>query len=94
MTRSNEKARPSVSARVISSSLIKQKQVRKCNRVFKKFLLEYRCFTLLRQFLLYSKLTQPYVHTDPLFFRFPSHLSPHSSLRRVPSAVHSRFSLK
>ena len=36
MTRSNEKPRPSVSARVISSSLIKQKQVRKCNRVFKQ----------------------------------------------------------
>ena len=36
MTRGNEKAWPSVSARVINSSLIKPKHVRKCNHVSKQ----------------------------------------------------------
>ena len=37
------------------------------------FLLEYSCFTILCQFLLYSKVSQLYVYIDPVFFGFLSH---------------------
>ena len=35
---------------------------------FKKFFLEYSCFTMLSQFLLYSKVNQLFAHIYPLFF--------------------------
>ena len=55
---------------------------------FKKiFLLEYSCFTMLCQFLLYSKVNQLYVYVYPLFFGFPSHLGHHRALSRVPCAI-------
>ena len=44
---------------------------------FKNFL-EYSCFTMLCQFLLYSKVNQLYVYIYPLIFGFPSHLDHHS----------------
>ena len=37
--------------------------------------------------LLYSKVNQSYVYTDPLFFRFPSHLGHHRALSGVPCAI-------
>ena len=37
------------------------------------FLLEYNCFTLLCQFLLYSKVNQLYIYISTIFFGFPSH---------------------
>lgn len=70
MTRSNEKARPSVPARVIDSSLIKQDALGNAVTFFNKFLLEYSSFTVLCQFPLYSKANQPRVYTDPLSFGF------------------------
>ena len=54
---------------------------------FFKFLLEYSCFTMLCQFLLYSKLNQLYIYIYPLFFGFPSHLGHHRALSRVPCAL-------
>ena len=51
------------------------------------FLLEYSCFTLLCQLLLYSKVYQPYVYIYPLFSGFPSHLGHHRALSRVPCAL-------
>lgn len=70
MTRSNEKAQPSVPAHVIDSSLIKQDALGNAVTFFNKFLLEYSSFTALCQFPLYSKVNQPHVHTDPLSFGF------------------------
>ena len=59
--------------------------------LFKNFLLEYSCFTMLCQFLLYNKVNQLYVYIYPLFFGFPSHLGHHRALSRVPCAI--QFSL-
>ena len=53
----------------------------------KKLLLEYSCFTMLCQFLLYSKVNQLYVYIYPPFFGFPSHLGHHRALSRVPCAT-------
>ena len=39
------------------------------------------------QFLPYSKVNQPYVYIFALFFGFPSHLSHHKALNRVPCPV-------
>ena len=50
---------------------------------FHFFLLEYSCFTMLCQFLLYSKVNQLYVYMYPLFFRFPSHLGHHQDRKSV-----------
>ena len=48
----------------------------------------YSCFTVLCQFLLYSKVNQLYVYTYPLFFGFPSHLGHHRALLSgVPCAI-------
>ena len=58
-----------------------------CHLFIYLFLLEYSCFTMLCQFLLYSKVSQLYVYIFPLFFRFPSHLGHHRSLSRVPCAI-------
>ena len=54
---------------------------------FFSFLLEYSCFTILCQLLLYSKLNQLYLYIYPLFFGFPSHLSHYRALSRVPCAI-------
>ena len=51
------------------------------------FKLEYSCFTMLCQFLLYGKVNQLYVYICPLFFGFPSHLGHHRALSRVPCAI-------
>ena len=51
------------------------------------FLLEYRCFTILCQFLLYNKVNQLYVYIYPFFLGFPSHLGHHRVLSRVPCAI-------
>lgn len=40
----------------------------------KHFIGVYRCFTMLCQCLLYSKVNQLYDHIHAFFFRFPSHL--------------------
>ena len=52
-------------------------------------LLKYSCFAVLYLFPLYTKMNQPYVYVYPLPFGFPSHLSPHSALSRVPCAIQS-----
>ena len=39
---------------------------------FKLILLDYSYFTMLCQFLLYSKVDQLHIHIQPLFFGFPS----------------------
>ena len=54
---------------------------------FFKFLFECSCFTMLYQFLLYSKVNQLYIYIYPLFFGFPSHLGHHRALSRVPCAI-------
>ena len=59
------------------------------NLVYYIFLLEQSCFTILCQFLLYSKVNQLYVYIYPLFFGFPSHLGHHTALSRVPCAIQS-----
>ena len=53
------------------------------------FLLEYSCFTMLCQFLLYSKVHQLYVYIYSLFFGFPSRLS----YCRTFLVLYSRLSL-
>ena len=62
-----------------------------CHPFLNKFLLEYSCFKLscqfLLQFLLYSKVNQPYVYMRSLFFGFPSHLGHHRAPSRVPCAT-------
>ena len=50
-------------------------------------LLEYNCFTMLCQFLLYSEVNQLYVYIYPLFFVFPSHIGHQRTLSRVPYAI-------
>ena len=52
----------------------------------KKFLLEYCWFTMLYQFLLYSKVRGIHIFRPPpaFFFLFPSHFSYHRALSRVP----------
>ena len=64
-----------------------------CHPFLNKFLLEYSCFKLscqfLLQFLLYSKVNQPYVYMHSLFFGFPSHLGHHRAPSRVPCATQS-----
>ena len=55
--------------------------------IFIKFLLEYSCFTILCQFILYSKVNQLCVYIYPLFFGFPSHLGYHRALSRVPCVI-------
>ena len=42
---------------------------------------------MLYKFLLYSKVNQLYIYMYHLFFRFPSHLSHHRTLTRVPCAA-------
>ena len=51
--------------------------------------LKYSCFTALYLFPLYTKMNQPYMYVYPLPFGFPSHLSHHSALSRVPWAIQS-----
>ena len=55
-----------------------------CLSLFLKF--EYSCFTMLWQFLLYSRVNQLHICTYPLCFRFPSHLfrSPQSAEQGLP----------
>ena len=48
-----------------------------------QFFLEYSCFAVLCQFLLYSKMNQPYIYTQPLPFGLPSRPGHHSALSRV-----------
>ena len=48
---------------------------------------------MLYYFLLYSKVNQLYIDIYPFLFGFPSHLSHHKALSRVPCAVYSWFSL-
>ena len=50
------------------------------------------CFTVLSQFLPYSKVNQLYVYTYPFFFGFPSHLG-HAERRVELPVLHSGFSL-
>ena len=63
-----------------------QRAVIKCFS-FLKFLLVCSCFTMLCQFLLYSKVNQLYVYIYLLFFVLPSHLDHHRALSRVPCAM-------
>ena len=49
--------------------------------------MEYSCSSMLCQFLLYSKVNQPYTYTHLLFFGFPSHLGHHRALSRAPCAI-------
>ena len=64
----------------------RQRAVIKCFS-FLKCLLECSCFTMLCQFLLYSKVNQLYVYMYLLFFVLPSHLDHHRALSRVPCAT-------
>ena len=60
-------------------------------RIFSFYLekqkLEYSCFAMLRYFLLYSKVNQPYVYIYPLPFGFLFHSDHHNALTRVPCAI-------
>ena len=59
----------------------------------KKIFIEVQLFTMLCQFLLYSKANQPYIYIySASFFEFPSHLGHCRALSRVPCA-NSRFLL-
>ena len=58
----------------------------------KQFVLEYNCFLLLCQFVLYSKGNQQYVFTYPLFFGILSNSGHHRALIEFP-ALYRRFSL-
>ena len=60
---------------------------RSAKYVFKKFLLEYSCFTVLCQFPLQSTVNQLYVYIYPLFCVFPSHLGHNRALSRVPCVM-------
>ena len=51
------------------------------------FLLEYFCFTMLCQFLLYSTVNRLCIYIYPLSFGLPSHLGYHRALSRVPCAI-------
>ena len=55
-------------------------------------LLEDSCFTLVCQFLLYSKVNQPYVYIYPFFFGFPSLLGHHRAQAEFP-VLYNRFLL-
>ena len=48
---------------------------------------ELNCLTMLSQFLLYSKMNQPYIYMYFFLFELPSHTGYHSALRRVPCAI-------
>ena len=48
------------------------------------------CFTMFCEFLLQSRVNQLHVYIHPFFFGFPSHLSHHRILSRVPQ-LYSRF---
>ena len=48
------------------------------------FFMGYSCFTMLHQFLLYSKVYQLYLYIHPLFFEFLSHLCHHRTLVEFP----------
>ena len=52
---------------------------------------QYSCFTILCQFLLYSKVDQQHTYIYPLFCRFFSHLGHHKALSRVPCAMQLSF---
>ena len=54
------------------------------------FKLEYSCFSLLCQLLLYDKVNQPYIYVYPLFFGLPSHLGHHKAPSRHLCATGSR----
>ena len=54
---------------------------------FLVFLLEYSCFTLVCQFLLYSKVSHVYIYIYLLFFGFPFYLGHHRIPIRVPYAI-------
>ena len=47
----------------------------------------HRCFTVLCQFLPYSKVSQLYVYIYPLCFGFPSHLGHRRAVSRVSGAA-------
>ena len=47
---------------------------------FKSFLLEYSCFTMLCDLVLYSKVNKLYMYIHPLFFGLPSYLVHHKAL--------------
>ena len=57
----------------------------------KLLLLEYSFFTMLYEFLLYSKVNQLSVYTYPFFFPFPSHLVHHRALSRVPIIMYNNI---
>ena len=54
---------------------------------FKNISLQYSCFTMLCQFLFYSKVNQLNINIQSTFFGFPYHLGHHRSLSRVPCAI-------
>ena len=45
------------------------------------------CFSMLCEFLLYSRVNQLYAYIHPLCFGFPSHLGHHKVLSRVPCTI-------
>ena len=55
--------------------------------IFKKFVFEYSCFTMLCYFLLYNKVNKLHVYIYALFFGFLSHLGHCGTMRRVPCAI-------
>ena len=49
--------------------------------------LEYRCFTMLCQFLLHSNVNQPHIYIFPFFLGFLSHLGHCRALSRTPCSI-------
>ena len=65
-------------------TLIKRKCLEILFAIKNYFFLEYwSCFTMLYQFLLYSKVNQLYIYIYPLFFGFPFHLGHYRTLSSV-----------
>ena len=54
---------------------------------FKKSLLEHSLFTMLCQSQVYSKVTQLYIHIQPLYFRFFSHIGHYTLLSSVSCVI-------
>ena len=88
MPSKNDRASPTINMCDSITQQNKNKEIIISPLIFlNQFLLECSCFTMLCQFLLYSKVNQFYVYIYPVFLRFPSRLGHHRALSRVPRAI-------
>ena len=72
-----------------SFSSISLKDTHHSQSYYYLFLSEQSCFTLLCQFLLYSKVNQPHVNRYTFLFEFPSHLGYYNSFLDYTVGSHS-----